>query len=249
MHYKVKEEQKDIVAKLINQYYKDIDGINGEDFKVTKRTFFKSLIPLLDKIVEPEFKVLYSACGIKKEIPNSCYVGPNVLIERGVVLGENIIFEGNNYIHSGTTIGDNVLIQANTVIGGEGYSHEYIEDELIHLPHIGGVIIEANVTIGSCVCIDKGLLAYTILKEGCRIDNLVHIAHDVYIGRNAFIVACSMLGGRAVLEGGCWIAPNSSIKNGIKIGHNALVGMHSCVLKNVGNGKVVYGVPAKEKDA
>jgi len=247
MHYEIKPGQGKIVTAAIDRYREAMKGVTGEEFKALKRAFFKDLIPRLDKIIAPEMMLTYDIGGITRDDRESCYVGPNVSIERDVSIGENVIFEGNNYIHAGTSIGNNVLIQANTVIGGEAYSHEYIDGKLVHLPHIGGVIIGDDVVIGSCVCIDRGLLGRTILCTGCRIDNLVHIAHDVVVGTNALVVACAMIGGRVVIGNGAWIAPNSSIKNGITVGTNSMVGLHACVLNDVPDDVVVYGVPAKEK--
>jgi UDP-3-O-[3-hydroxymyristoyl] glucosamine N-acyltransferase len=175
----------------------------------------------------------------------NCSIAFGVVIDENVTIGENCIIEPNVYIQSNTSIGNNVIIKANTVIGGGGFGYvKSSSGEYEHMQHFGKVIIEDNVHIGSNTCIDRGSLSDTILKKGCRIDNLVHIAHNVIIGENSMIIANSMIAGSVEIGKNCWIAPSSSIKNGISIGENSVVGMSSLVLKSVPADMTVVGVPA-----
>ena len=88
-------------------------------------------------------------------------------------------------------------------------------EKLNHFPHIGGVLIEDDVYIGANACIDRGSLGDTIIGKGSKIDNLVHIAHNVNIGENVMIIANSMIAGSVNVGKNSWIAPlhPSSIKN------------------------------------
>lgn len=183
----------------------------------------------------------------------SAEIGENVLIHSGavisahVVIGNNCVIEPNVYIHSHSVIGNNVHIKANTVIGGNGFGYVKTADgSYEHVPHFGRVRIEDNVHIGSNTCIDRGSLSDTIIKKGVKIDNLVHIAHNVELGENTLVIACSMVAGSVKIGENAWIAPAASIKNGLSIGSNAIVGLGSVVLKPVADGVTVAGVPAKE---
>ena len=140
--------------------------------------------------------------------------------------------------------GDNVVIKSNTTIGGQAFSY-YWDDGWEFIPHTKKVIIGNNVHIGSSVCIDRGLLEDTVIGNGVKIDNLCHIAHDVHIGDHTLIIANTMIGGRTKIGKNCKIAPSTSLLNGITIGDNVTTGMHSCVIRDVEDGKLVYGVPAK----
>jgi len=187
-------------------------------------------------IVSDEFSV----------ISKSCYIGPHVYVSPGCKIGENVILYGNIYIYPGVTIGNNVIIHAGTIIGAEGFGFwRSKKGDLIKFPQIGSVIIEDNVEIQANVCIDRGTLGNTIIGEGTKIDNFVHIAHNVQIGKNCAIVAHSMIGGSVKIEDNCWIAPCASILNQMKIGENSVIGMGSVVLKEVGSNQTVKGVPAK----
>jgi UDP-3-O-[3-hydroxymyristoyl] glucosamine N-acyltransferase len=181
-----------------------------------------------------------------EEFPTSGFFAPNTLIERGATIGEQVRIFGNVYIAGGTRIGNNVIISPGAVIGGEGYG--FVKDtdgSLINFPHVGGVIIEDDVFVGSCVCIDKGNFGDTILQRGCKIDNLVHIAHNVNVGRHAMVIANAMVAGACVVGDGARIAPSTSILNGVSVGAGAFIGLHSCVVRDIPDGVLAYGVPAK----
>ena len=183
----------------------------------------------------------------------SAKTGVNTSIAAGAVISENVrignncIIEPNVFIHPGTVIGNNVYIKACAVIGGNGFGYVKSPDgSFDHVPHFGRVIIEDNVHIGSNTCIDRGSLSDTIIRKGVKIDNLVHIAHNVEIGEHTLVIACAMVAGSVKIGSNAWIAPAASIKNGLTIGSGTTVGMASLVLKSVEDGKTVAGVPAKE---
>jgi UDP-3-O-[3-hydroxymyristoyl] glucosamine N-acyltransferase len=174
------------------------------------------------------------------------HISSGVVLEEGVEIGSNCFIEPNVYIHRETRIGDRVFIKANAVIGGNGFGYVKTDSGAYqHVPHFGRVIIEDDVDIGSNACIDRGSLSDTILKKGVKIDNLVHIAHNVQIDENSLVIANSMIAGSVQIGKNCWIAPSVSVKNGIKIGDNVVVGMSSLVLKSIESDQTVAGVPAK----
>ena len=191
--------------------------------------------------VIPEFKS-------KEDFPSNSYIGPSVIVEKDVKIGSNVRIEGNSYIYGSTSVGNNVVIKPNVVIGGEGFQSSYDEEqsELIHWPHLAGVVIEDDVQLGSACCIDRGLFENTILRRGCSLDNQVHIGHGAVIGSHSIITAHSMIGGCRIGRR-VWVAPSSSILPGVKIGDRAYIGMASCVIRDVPESTLVYGVPAKEK--
>ena len=107
------------------------------------------------------------------------------------------------------------------------------------------MIIEDFVEVGSNTSIDRGSLGNTIIKEGAKIDNLVHIAHNVIVGKSCLVIANSMIGGSTIIDDFSWIAPSASILNQVKIGKNVTVGMGAVVTKSIPDGETWTGVPAK----
>ena len=99
--------------------------------------------------------------------------------------------------------------------------------------------------IGSNTCIDRGAIGNTEIGSGTKIDNLVHIAHNVVIGVNCLLIANSMIGGSAVVGKNVWIAPSAALKNQVEIGENSLIGMGAVVIRDVAPGLTIAGNPAK----
>lgn len=172
-------------------------------------------------------------------------IGHGCVIEDDVMIGEGTRIYHNVVIRRGTIIGRNCVIKSGTVIGEEGYGYSINDDKIIHVPHLGNVVVEDEVEIGSNCSIDKGTMESTIIGRRCKIDNLCHIAHNAQIEENVMIVAGAIVCGSARIKNGSYIAPGGIIKNQIEVGEKCVVGMGSVVLNDTEPGQVVVGVPAR----
>lgn len=173
-------------------------------------------------------------------------IGDNVILESDCVIVKNSSIGSNSVILSNSIIGDNVSIGANCTIGGVGFGYE--KDEIgkyFQIPHIGNVVIKNFVEIGINTCIDRAVLGSTLIEENVKIDNLVHIAHGVKVGRNSLLIAHSMIAGSAIFGENVWVAPNASIMNKVKIGNNAVIGLGAVVLKDLQDSMIIVGNPGK----
>lgn len=197
-------------------------------------------------VSEPSYGIHPSASideGAKVNV--KAYVGPLTFIGKSTV-GEGTIIHGNCHIYDGVTIGRNVIIHAGTVIGADGFGYSRNEKgEFEKFPHIGGVVIEDNVEIGANTCIDRGTLGTTVIKEGAKIDNLVHIAHNVIIGKHTAVIAHSQIAGSVVVGDYAWIAPSATISNVGTVGAGCYIGIGSVVIHSVADNEKVFGNPAK----
>lgn len=166
-------------------------------------------------------------------------------IGRACVIGKGCILHPLVTLYDNVRLGSNVTIHAGSVIGADGFGYERnSRGELEKFPHLGGVLVEDDVEIGSNTSIDRGTLGDTRILSGAKIDNQCHISHNVSIGSHAAIIANSMIGGSAVIGDGAWVAPSASILNQIKIGSDAVVGLSSVVVADVESGTTVIGSPA-----
>lgn len=190
----------------------------------------------------------YTQKNFVKKIGNGCNISPSAVIEHGVLIGNNVTIGHNSVVKQGTVIEDNVTIGCNSTIGSEGF--QLISDIDIpprHVTHVGGCHISENVYIGDNVCICNSLFeGVTFIGKNVKIDNLVHVAHNIYIEKDAVITAHVSLCGSSRIEEGAWIAPNSSILNRVIVGKHSKIGLGSVVTRDVPSYAIVYGNPAKE---
>ena len=157
----------------------------------------------------------------------------NVTIGENVVIGDNCILYPGVFINHNSIIGDNVIIHPNAVIGSDGFGLYQLDGLWKKIPHLGSVIIENGVEIGSNTTIDRGMLDNTILKNNCKIDNLVHIAHNVTIGCNTAIAACTGIAGSTSIGNNCIIGGGVGINGHITICDNVNIHGMSMVTKSI----------------
>lgn len=188
-------------------------------------------------------KLLYTQCIHSKYIPLKNHI--NVIVGENVSIGKNCILYPGVFINHNVMIGDNVIIHPNTVIGSDGFGLYKIDDDWHKIPHAGSVIIEDNVEIGSCTTIDRGLIDNTILKNNCKIDNLVHVAHNVTIGKNTAIAACSGIAGSTKIGNNCTIGGGSGINGHISICDDVHIHGMSMITKSIkSKGEYASGMAA-----
>lgn len=174
-------------------------------------------------------------------------VSPTAQIESGAQIGKDCYIGPNVVIKSCVTIGSRVRINANSVIGNSGFG--FVRDEngnLIRFPQLGKVIIGDDVEIGSCVTIDRGALSDTVIDCHSKINNLVHIAHNVHIGENVVVTAHVNISGSSIIGNNVWIGPGTTVRDHVNIGQGAYIGIGSNVVKNIPPEEVWCGNPAKK---
>jgi UDP-3-O-[3-hydroxymyristoyl] glucosamine N-acyltransferase len=181
-----------------------------------------------------------------KKIGKNVSIGPFCYVAKDVIIGDNVTIYGNVYIYDQTKIGNNIIIHASTVIGSDGFGFALNEkNEYEKFIHIGGVEIHDNVEIGASNCIDKGTLQNTIIGKGTKTDNLVHIAHNVRIGKNCLLTAGVTTSGSCNIGDNVYIGTAATLRDWINVGKNSFIGIGSVVVKDVPDGITVMGIPAK----
>jgi len=159
-------------------------------------------------------------------------------------LGDEVCLFPNVVLYRQTQIGHRVTIHAGTVIGSDGFG--YVLDEGRHrkVLQLGNVIIHDDVEIGANTAIDRGTLGPTVIGQGTKIDNLVHIAHNVVIGRHCLIMGQVGFAGSTRLGDYVVVASQSGIADHLKLGNQVVVGAKSGVMRDVPDGGRVLGIPA-----
>ena len=231
--------------------YGELSGFSDKPFLIKSSNPRLDFARVVKRFFLPEIEMKIDPTAIissDAEIDDNVYIGPLSTIGKDVIIKKGTLIHAGVHIYDKVIIGENVVIHSGTVIGADGFGYEKNSlGEMEKIPHIGGIIIEDNVEIGANTCIDRGTLDDTIIRKGAKIDNLVHIAHNVDIGENCVVIANSMVAGSVKIGKGSWIAPSVNILNKKNIGSNAVIGIGSLVLKNVKDDTTVYGFPAVEK--
>ncbi len=163
---------------------------------------------------------------------------------RDVQIGEDSCLFPNVVVYARTKIGNRVTIHASTVIGSDGYGYVLDEGKHRKILQIGNVVIHDDVEIGANAAIDRGALGSTVIGQGTKIDNLVHVAHNVAFGRHCLIMGQAGFAGSTTLGDYCVVASQSGIAGHLKLGNQATVGAKSGVMRDVPDKQVVLGIPA-----
>lgn len=196
------------------------------------------------------------------QIDPTAHVGPGCVVAAGVKIGARSVLEGGNHVgrdcvlgddtrlfphvvlYPRTQVGHRVAIHAGTVIGSDGYGYVFDQGRHRKMLQVGHVIIEDDVEIGANTAIDRGALGPTIIGAGTKIDNLVHVAHNVVMGKHCLVMGQVGFAGSTKLGDYCVIASQSGIAGHLKLGPQATVGAKSGVMRDVGPKETVLGMPA-----
>jgi len=196
------------------------------------------------------------------QIDATAYVGPHCVVGPRTRIGARSVLMGGNHlgrdcqvgddvclfpnavIYARSQIGHRVTIHAGSVIGSDGYGYVFDEGRHRKMPQVGNVVIGDDVEIGANAAIDRGALGSTVVGQGTKIDNLVHVAHNVVIGRHCLIMGQVGFAGSTRLGDYCVIASQSGISGHLKLGNQATVGAKSGVMRDIPDGGTVLGIPA-----
>lgn len=186
-----------------------------------------------------------------------CYISPTAQIGAQtklspfVYIGERVVIGAKTYIYPFVTIlddvviGNRVVIGPGAVIGIEGFGYEKKNEIYKRIPHFGTVIIEDDVEIGANVTIARAKTGATKIGAGTKIDCLVHIGHNVQIGKNCIIIAQVGIGGSAKLGNSVILAGQVGIKDHIELGDNSVVYAKSALFKSIPPNAKYSGIPAR----
>jgi UDP-3-O-[3-hydroxymyristoyl] glucosamine N-acyltransferase len=191
----------------------------------------------------------YAVIEARVHLGDETVIGAGAIIGRGVVLGRGCRIYPRVVIYPGTELGDGVVVHAGAVLGSDGFG--YVRDEAtgeyIQFPQQGQLVIEDDVEIGANTTIDRGALEETRIGRGVKIDNLVHIGHNVRVEQNVVIAAQTGISGSSMIRAGAVVGGQVGIGDHAEIGEGVILGSGSGVLthkKLKGAGIVHWGRPA-----
>ncbi len=241
-HPKYYEKALDSAATII-LINKEVDYPDGKALLISDDPFRD--FNILTRHFKP-FQFSNVAIADSAQIGHGTLIQPNCFIGNHVVIGENCLIHSNVSIYDNTLIGDNVIIHAGTILGADAFYYKKRPEGYDQLVSGGRVVIKDNVGIGALCTIDKGVTGDTIIDEGTKIDNQVHVGHDTYIGKKCLIASQTGIAGCVIIEDEVTIWGQVGTTSGITIGSKAVILGQTGVTKSVEGGKSYFGTPIEE---
>jgi len=180
-------------------------------------------------------------------VGDRCTIHAGAFIGRDTTIGEDCLIWPNAVIRDGCSIGHRVEIHPNAVIGADGLGFYFEQNHYQKIPHIGGVILEDDVEVGACTCIDRSKFGNTVIGRGTKIDNLVQIAHNVRVGAHCMFAAQAGISGSVRIGDHCVFGGKASSADNVTIGAGArFAGGLAVATKDIPPGLTVSGWPAQD---
>jgi UDP-3-O-[3-hydroxymyristoyl] glucosamine N-acyltransferase len=185
--------------------------------------------------------------GAGARIGTGSVLHAGVVVAEGCELGEECVLYPRVVLYPGVRLGKRVTLHAGVVVGSDGFGYVFDGKAQVQFPQAGTVVIEDDVDIGSNSTIDRGSLGVTWIHAGAKIDNLVHIAHNVEIGRAVVIAAQTGISGSSVIEDYAVIGGQVGFGDHTRVQTGAVIGSKAGILpgKIVRSGDVYWGVPVR----
>ena len=237
--------------------YLEVESPEKSFFTILKK-YFTPDFPLVgidpSAFIHPTAKLAKNvAIGKNVVISSGCKIGANTKVFHNTVISENVSVGNDCLIHANVSIRENcvigsrVIIHSGTVVGSDGFGYTPNDKgEYEKIPQIGNVVIEDDVELGSNVSIDRAAMGSTIIKRGCKIDNLVQIAHNVVLGEDTVISAQTGISGSTKIGKHCILAGQSGLTGHIEIGDSVVITAQSGVSKSILKPGYYMGSPARE---
>lgn len=184
-------------------------------------------------------------------ICSSATVGENTILESHTTIGAESTIGAGCWLHSnvsvyhGIAIGDQVEIHSGAIVGSDGFGFAPTPEGIIKIPQTGGVVIHDHVEIGAGCAIDRGTIGNTEIGEYTKLDNQVHIAHNVRLGKGCLITAQVAIAGSTILGDYVQMGGQSGVIGHIHVGNNVTIATRGGVTRDVSDGETVGGFPAR----
>jgi len=189
---------------------------------------------------------IYPGCVIGENvcIGDNSMIFPNVVIYDDVQIGRDCLIHAGCLIREQTRIGDRVILQAGAVIGSDGFGFAPDGEAYFKIPQVGIVVLEDDVEIGSCSCIDRAALGETRIKKGCKFDNMVQIGHNVVVGEDSVIAAQTGISGSSRIGRHATFGGQSAVTGHVSLGDNITIAGKGGATQSLEGGQIYSGTPA-----
>ena len=226
------------IAKILGEFTPKIQHTKG----VNENAYVNSKAKIGNNVTIGAFSVIEPGVIIG----DHSNIGSHTVIGQKTIIGRNCNIFSNIHIYHGTNIGDNAIIHSGTVIGSDGFGFVTDKDINHKIPQNGNVIIGNDVEIGANSAVDRGTIGDTVIEDQCKLDNHVHLAHNVRLGKGCLLTAAVTIAGSVEVGEFCIFAGHVGVAPHVKIGARSILAAKTGVSKSLIGGKVYAGMPARE---
>ena len=226
------------IAKILGEFTPKLQYTSG----VNENAYVDSKAKIGKNVTIGPFSVIEAGVIIGDD----SNIGSHTVIDQKTTIGKNCKIFSNIHIYHGTNIGDNAIIHSGTVIGSDGFGFVTDQDINHKIPQNGYVIIGNDVEIGANCAIDRGTIGNTIIENQCKLDNHVHLAHNVRLGKGCLLTAAVTIAGSVDVGEFCIFAGHVGVAPHVTIGARSVLAAKTGVSKSLKGDKVYAGMPARE---
>lgn len=173
-------------------------------------------------------------------------IGANCVVGAGVRIGAGTVLHPNVTLYPGSVLGERVIVHAGARIGVDGFGYVSSGGGHRKIPQVGACVLEDDVEVGANCTIDRGSIGRTVIGAGSKLDNLVHVGHNVTVGRDSMLVAQVGVAGSTRIGDEVALGGQAGISGHLRIGARARVAAQAGVIGDVGEGQVISGYPARD---
>jgi UDP-3-O-[3-hydroxymyristoyl] glucosamine N-acyltransferase len=181
--------------------------------------------------------------GENVSIGSGTVLHPGVVIYADVTIGSECLLHAGSVVREGCQLGNRVILQPAAIIGADGFGFAPDGTSYFKIPQVGIVVLEDDVEIGACSCVDRAALGETRIRRGTKLDNLVQIGHNVDIGEDCILVSQVGIAGSSKIGRHCTFGGQSAVAGHVTIGDNVTIGARGGASGNVKSNQVLSGVP------
>lgn len=213
----------------------------GQSKGVHERAWVASSARLAPDVTVAPFAYI----GEEVEVGSRTVIHPGVFLGDRASIGEDSVLWPNVVIRENCRIGNRVVIHPGAVLGADGFGFARRNGKFVKIRHVGVVIVEDDVEIGANAAIDRGTLGRTLIRRGVKIDNLVHIAHNVEVGEDSAMAAQVGISGSTVIGKRVLMGGQVGLVDHLTVGDEAVLIAQSGVIGDVPGGQTLSGYPAR----
>ena len=229
-----------------------IDGIDEGNYLVTNDpylAFAKASSLFSSNLMKQNIGSVHPTATVFPEtnLGKNVVIGPNVYIGPNCSIGDFSSIRANSSLVSDVQVGSNTHVHNGAVLGSDGFGYAPSKDGYIKIEQLGSLIIGSDVEIGAGCTIDRGALGDTHINDGVKLDNQVHIAHNVELGSHSAIAACCAIAGSTVIGKNFKMGGLSGVLGHLNIADNVTVGAHTLITKSIKESGEYIGIMPAQK--